>query len=43
VVIFTPGQLYPRETIQVPIKKEAGWTPEAVLTFEEEKNLFTLP
>jgi hypothetical protein len=40
---FTSRPLYPQERTPVRIEEEAGWTPESVYTFGDEKTFFLLP
>jgi hypothetical protein len=40
---FRPCLLTPTETARIPIAQEAGWAPEEVLTYGEEKTLLALP
>jgi len=38
-----PKLPYPHERTHIPAKYEAVWAPEPVWTFEDEKNLLSLP
>jgi hypothetical protein len=43
VVNITPRPFYPLERITVPINQEAGWTPETVWAFSENRKYFFSP